>query len=205
MLLRFIPLIGAVLFVGSLCWRAWLHNRQYGSFGIMLFRSGRKKQNVRDGLLVVLLVLVTGQAIAAAIRPESLTSLGGIDWPASAIWQSIGAVLLSGGLILLILAQINLGASWRVGIEEAARPGLVVTGLYRICRNPIFLAMFVTLTGYTLLLPTWLSLVMLAGAFVGIRQQAIEEEAYLLRTYGDEYRAYARRVGRFLPGVGRLR
>lgn len=205
MLSRFIPLIGAVLFVASLCWRAWLHNRRYGSFGIMLFRSGRKKQNVRDGLLVVLLLLVLGQAIAAAVRPESLTSLGAIDWPASAIWQPIGAVLLFGGLILLILAQINLGASWRVGIEEAARPGLVITGLYRICRNPIFLAMFVTLTGYTLLLPTWLSLAMLVGAFVGIRQQAIEEEAYLLRTYGDDYHAYARRVGRFLPGVGRLR
>ena len=30
------------------------------------------------------------------------------------------------------------------------------------------------------------------------------EEPYLLRTHGDAYRAYAARVGRFLPGVGRF-
>jgi protein-S-isoprenylcysteine O-methyltransferase Ste14 len=37
-----------------------------------------------------------------------------------------------------------------------------------------------------------------------VRGQVIEEEAYLLRTYGEEYRSFARRVGRFLPGVGAL-
>jgi len=30
------------------------------------------------------------------------------------------------------------------------------------------------------------------------------EEPYLLDTHGDAYRGYATRVGRFLPGVGRL-
>ena len=30
------------------------------------------------------------------------------------------------------------------------------------------------------------------------------EEPYLLRTHGDAYRAYASRVGRFVPGIGRL-
>jgi protein-S-isoprenylcysteine O-methyltransferase Ste14 len=33
----------------------------------------------------------------------------------------------------------------------------------------------------------------------------LAEEAYLARVYGDAYRAYARRVGRFLPGIGLLR
>jgi len=124
---------------------------------------------------------------------------------ATATWQWIGAEVLFGGFVLTIMGQINLGSSWRVGIEEGARPGLVTTGLYSFCRNPVFLGIFVTLIGYTVLLLTWLSLVMLVGALVGIRQQAVEEEAYLLRAYGDEYRAYAGRVGRFLPGVGRLR
>jgi protein-S-isoprenylcysteine O-methyltransferase Ste14 len=29
-------------------------------------------------------------------------------------------------------------------------------------------------------------------------------EPYLARAHGEDYRAYAGRVGRFLPGVGRL-
>jgi protein-S-isoprenylcysteine O-methyltransferase Ste14 len=33
----------------------------------------------------------------------------------------------------------------------------------------------------------------------------LTEEAYLIRTYGDAYRAYARQVGRFVPGLGTLR
>ena len=46
---------------------------------------------------------------------------------------------------------------------------------------------------------------LLIGAAIGIRLQVAAEEEYLLRTYGDEYRDYARRVGRFVAGVGRLR
>ena len=202
---RFIPLIGAGLLLGSIGWRAWLHSRRYGGWGILLFRSGRTRQNVRDALGVTLVLVLMGQAITAAIRPESLAPFGMIYRPEHIISQSVGALLLFGGLIPLVIGHVTLGASWRIGIEETARPGLVTTGLYGICRNPIFLAMWVTLTGFTLLVPTWLSLAMLAGAFIGIRQQALEEEAYLLRAYGDDYRVYARRVGRFLPGVGRLR
>jgi protein-S-isoprenylcysteine O-methyltransferase Ste14 len=47
------------------------------------------------------------------------------------------------------------------------------------------------------------SLLLLAGGYVGVRAQTSAEEAYLERAYGDAWRAYARRVGRFLPGLGR--
>jgi protein-S-isoprenylcysteine O-methyltransferase Ste14 len=53
-----------------------------------------------------------------------------------------------------------------------------------------------------ILLPTWLSLAVFAMAVLCIRSQVRQEEAYLLRTYGDEYRAFASRVGRFFPGLG---
>lgn len=59
--------------------------------------------------------------------------------------------------------------------------------------------------GYTLLLPTRSSLALPAGAFIGIHLQVRAEETYLLSTYGESYRDYARRVGRFLPGLGRQR
>lgn len=78
-------------------------------------------------------------------------------------------------------------------------------GLYRFCRNPIYLALLIVVAGYALLVPTLLSLALLIGTYVGSRQQTLAEEAYLARVYGDAYRAYARCVGRFLPGIGRLR
>ena len=48
------------------------------------------------------------------------------------------------------------------------------------------------------------SLGILVATYVGIRLQIGSEEAYLLQSYGDEYRAYARSVGRFVPWIGRL-
>lgn len=204
--MRFVPLVGTVLFLAVVaCWRPWLHRRRHGSSGVLLFRSGRWQESVREALGILLLVGVTGQAIAAAAWPGAMSLPGPAGEPAATIADVTGAVLLFGGIVFLVAAQLDLGASWRIGIEQGARPGLVTGGLYRFCRNPIFLAILVTLIGYTLLLPTRLSLVLLAGAFVGIRQQVLAEEAYLLRTYGDAYRDYARRVGRFVPGVGRVR
>lgn len=201
-----LPLIGMVVFLGVVCcWRPWLQFRRYGSSGILFFRSEDWRQNLRDALGAVLAVCLVGQGIAAVRWPESLSPVQVIYHPETRIWQVIGALFLFGGLILLIVAQLHLGASWRIGIDREMRPGLVTNGLYRFCRNPIFLAILVTLTGYTLLVPTRLSLGLLLGAFVGMRQQILTEEAYLLRTYEAGYRDYARRVGRFLPGIGRLR
>jgi len=204
MISRSLPLVGVVLFLVVICcWRPWLQARRHGSSGVLLFRAGRWQQNVRDALGVVLLVCVVGQAIAAAAWPGSLFPRE--EFSRESATQVTGAVLLFGGIVFLVMAQLNLGASWRIGIEESTSPGLVTSGLYRFCRNPIFLAILTILTGYTLLLPTRLSLILLLGAFIGIRQQVLAEEAYLLRAYGDAYREYARNVGRFLPGVGRLR
>ncbi len=205
MISAWLPLIGVVLLLGVLCWRSWWQRRRYGSPGVLLFRSRRWQEKLRDALGVVLVLFLVGQAVTAAAWPKSLARLASTDQPAAEIWQATGTVLLFGGIVLLVIAQLNLGASWRIGIEEGSRPGLVMSGFYRFCRNPIFFAILIMLTGYTLLLPTRLSLALLVGAFIGIRQQVLTEEAYLCRTYGDVYRAYAHRVGRFVPGIGRLR
>jgi len=88
-------------------------------------------------------------------------------------------------------------------MDEPARSGLVTSGVYALSRNPIFLALLIIVAGYALLIPTVLSAALLAGTYIGIRLQIAAEEAYLVRAYGDPYRAYARRVGRLVPGIGR--
>jgi protein-S-isoprenylcysteine O-methyltransferase Ste14 len=202
---RYLPLAGvSLLCVVAFIWRPRLQLRRHGTRGIVVFQPGNRAQFVRECCGVLLLVLLLGQAIAAAWWPETLSPLGAErEW--IEVQRLTGAVLLFGGIALLAAAQLDLGASWRIGIEEGASPGLVTGGLYRFCRNPIFLALIVIVAGYALLLPTRLSLILFVGAYIGVRQQVSAEEAYLLRTYGDIFRDYARRVGRFLPGIGRLR
>ena len=186
-----VPLAGVLATLAlAFLWRPWLQRRRYATHGILLF--------------VALFALLLGQALVAALAPESLPLAQADRRAHAALRLGVGALLMLAGIVLLVTAQLQLGASWRIGIDEAAQPRLVTRGLYAFSRNPIFLALLVIVAGYMLLIPTLLSAALLAGGYIGTRRQIAAEEAYLVRTYGDQYRAYARRVGRLLPGIGRL-
>jgi protein-S-isoprenylcysteine O-methyltransferase Ste14 len=203
MLMRWMPLGLVTLFIGiGFGWRAWLHKRRFGHSGIVMFRSGRWDQHVREAALLALGAILLVQAVRAASgRPPIGPSLPVGEGVLSA---AVGVLVAMVGIVLMVRAQLDMGASWRVGVDEGARPGLVTGGLYRFSRNPIYLALFVALAGFTLLMPTWLSLFALIGAVVGVGRQVRQEEAYLRRAYGGEFDRYAARVGRYVPGVGRL-
>jgi len=201
-----LPLIAVLVFYGlGFGWRTWVQLRRYGSSGIVLFRSGRLGQHLREALFVVLAVALLAEAALAAVAPRRLPGLVPLAPATAAVLRATGTVMVLGATALMLAAQLDLGASWRVGIDEGARPGLVTGGLYRYSRNPIYVAMLTALLGFALLLPSWISLGLLIGAGLGIRRHVRDEAAYLARTYGEEYRRYAARVGRFVPGVGRLR
>jgi protein-S-isoprenylcysteine O-methyltransferase Ste14 len=203
---RWIPLLGTLLFVGiGFGWRTYVQWRRYGSSGVVLFRSGDWRQHAREGLLLILPLGLLVQAVALVCCPAALAPYVRLPAPAAGARLWLGSFLLCGGTALMALAQLHLGAAWRIGIDRTAHPGLVTGGLYRVSRNPIFLAMFISLAGFALLVPSWLSLALVSGTALGVRRQVEEEEAHLRRTYGEAYRAYATQVGRFLPGVGRLR
>ncbi|HZZ73357.1 MAG TPA: isoprenylcysteine carboxylmethyltransferase family protein [Pirellulales bacterium] len=197
------PLVGVLAFIiVALGWRSWLQYRRYGHSGIALFQSRDPLRRIRDGLFCLLFVMLPLQALLFGLFPERFGALmiGGLpsDTP------RIGGELLAIGTLLTAAAQLRMGRSWRVGIDETASPGLVTHGLYRFCRNPIYLGMLLALAGLTLLLPTWFSLVFVLGTAWCIRAQTLEEEVYLTRVYGAQFRSYAARVGRFWPGLGIL-
>lgn len=179
-------------------WRSWLQWRRFGHTGLVLFRSGRWAQHLREAVLFAVPLLLAVEAIRAGLSGPPL-----VRGPLAAGAFLLGCVLALGGLLLMVRAQLEMGASWRVGVDERSRPGLVTHGLYQWTRNPIYLAMFLAFAGLALLLPTWLTLMSLLAAVVGVRTQVREEEVYLLRTYGDEYRRYLAGVGRFVPRIPR--
>src|SRR2546428_6168167 len=145
MIWRWLPLAGVVVFLGVVGWRLWWQRRRYGTRRVPLFQSPRWQDNLRDALGVVLVVPLSAQAIMAA---RGLTSEGSghlFDHPVDDVRHVGGTALLFGGLALLVVALLDLGVSWRIGIEEGSRSGLVTSGLYRVCRNPIFAAILLML------------------------------------------------------------
>ena len=107
----------------------------------------------------------------------------------------------------LVLAGLALAAAGIRNFSRAATPvptnkpvrALVTTGIHGRTRNPIYLGMFLVYCGigiaarnsWTLLLTLPLALTIRYGVVA-------REEAYLERRFGDAYRDYTRRVGRWL-------
>jgi protein-S-isoprenylcysteine O-methyltransferase Ste14 len=200
---QYLPLLGMTLFV-LICvvWRGCLQYRRYGNFGIVLFTSSDWWRLIRDTLFFLLFVGVFVQSVVFALSPACLSGLFLVTMPAWAMWT--GRAMMAAGIAWTVAAQLGMGASWRIGIEHDNCPGLVTSGMYQFCRNPIYLGMIVCLLGITVMLTTWSSLLLTVSAIWCIRSQTLEEEAYLQWMYGDAFHRYAARVGRFWPGCGKL-
>ena len=78
---------------------------------------------------------------------------------------------------------------------------IVEQGPYRWLRNPMYLGHLVFLAGLALTLGSWIGAVVLAFHAFWFDRRVREDEARLADRFGDSYRAYCRRVKRWIPGV----
>ncbi|WP_245601663.1 methyltransferase family protein [Hamadaea tsunoensis] len=147
-----------------------------------------------------LLFLLVAPGVVVGLLPWWLT--GG--WTAGHTWwplRVLGGLLLAAGLAALL---------WAFGqfvVEGLGTPApvaptrhLVIGGLYRYVRNPMYVAIVVALLGQALLLgrPVLLAYALCAWALPAAFVRFYEEPT-LLRTYGDEYREYQRNVRAWIP------
>ena len=181
--------------------RTLIQLRRTGSSGFhgLGGRPGSAEWIAGVGFTVALLIGAAAPVLALLDVVEPIAAL---DVTAAHV---AGVVLAVGGIGLTFYAQIAMGASWRIGVDPAERTQLVTTGPFALVRNPIFAAMLPTALGLTLLVPSWVAIVGLLGLVLALELQVrVVEEPYLLQVHGGGYASYAARVGRFVPGVGRL-
>jgi protein-S-isoprenylcysteine O-methyltransferase Ste14 len=77
---------------------------------------------------------------------------------------------------------------------------LVIVGLYRFVRNPMYVAVLTILVGWALLYRSWLLLTYaLVVATVFHFRVVLHEEPWLNRKFGKDWDDYAARVPRWLP------
>ena len=98
-----------------------------------------------------------------------------------------------------------MGASWRVGVDESERTELVTDGPFALVRNPIYSGVIPLVAGLTLMAPNVVAIAASVALVISLEIQVrLVEEPYLLREHHSPYSEYASRVGRFVPGVGRI-
>lgn len=135
--------------------------------------------------------------LALAVRPYD-ARLGG-ELPASV--AGAGWVLVAVGLPLALTCVALF--VWRGrGTPAPLDPPreLVAIGPYRLVRNPMYVGGLAILLGFGLILRSP-AIVLLAGGFFLLAHLFVllYEEPALEATFGESYREYKRRVGRWLP------
>lgn len=110
----------------------------------------------------------------------------------------IGVALVSLGLAIFAMAYVSFGDSWRVGFDVKSPGALVTSGIFSISRNPIYLSLDLWFIGIFLINGTLIFLIFAALAVVAMHWQIQQEEAFLSNIYGQPYRDYRARIGRYV-------
>jgi protein-S-isoprenylcysteine O-methyltransferase Ste14 len=151
---------------------------------------------------VLLIVAAAILSVIGSLLAGRLPEAAWLDRTAVAV---AGAAIAALGIALVLWAQFEMGASWRIGVDRAEVTELVTSGPFRAVRNPIFSGMLLFWAGLALVAPNIASLLAPFVALAGVEVQVrLVEEPYLLATHGERYRAYAARAGRLVPWLGRL-
>ena len=148
------------------------------------------------------LFLLLAPGVVAGLIPWWITG-----WEAGEPFRFWVPVRVVGVLVLVAGVGVLLHAFARFVVEGLGTPApvapterLVVGGLYRYVRNPMYLAVLAVIVGQALLLGRLELLgyaALVAAAFVAFVRWY--EEPTLHRQFGDEYDAYRRAVPAWLP------
>ena len=114
--------------------------------------------------------------------------------------QAVGVVLIVAGLSASLHVFVQFVRAGGTPMPGAMTTRLVVTGLNRYVRNPIYLGAVTIFVGEALLLGRLSLLLYTVAAWVGIAAFVRwYEEPALVRRFGADYQVYRRAVPAWLP------
>ena len=147
----------------------------------------------------VLFIVVVPGAVAGWL-PWQIAGAPSDVWRAShGAWRLGGVLVVAGWVVLLWCArEFAVRGRGTPGPWDAPRQ-LVITGLYRFTRNPMYVAVLTAIMGQALWFHSrrvaWYALFVAALFHFWV---VVYEEPTLQRTFGTQYTEYRRRVRRWL-------
>lgn len=169
--------------------------------------TGESLDRMQEGLFILLTLRSCGLAamlglLAYMIEPRRMawSSVGLPEWVR---WTGVGLGAAAGGLLIWTLR--NLGKNLTDTVVTRRVHTLVSSGPYRWVRHPFYDAAALLTFANALAAANWF-LLLTGGATVALLvvRTRIEEEKLIAR-FGDSYRGYMNRTGRFLPKLSAFR
>jgi protein-S-isoprenylcysteine O-methyltransferase Ste14 len=188
-LFRLILLAGFVIFI------------PIGIYHRLKARTGEKLDRRQEGLFILVTLRLVGLAgmaglIAYLINPACL-AWAAVPLPVWLRWTGVGLALIAG--LLLVWMFRTLGRNLTDTVVTRKQHTLVTTGPYRWVRHPFYTSAALLVLANSLAAANWF--VFGAGClmFLLLVIRTRKEEENLIARFGDDYRNYMQRTGRFVP------
>ncbi len=187
-----------VLLVGVLAMRVYfmIRVRQAGERLMPDREAVRREGQGVFAARVVLFVLLIAFLVLYLLDVPWLRALA-VPFPGWLRW--LGFFVGLGSLAFWTWVQVVLGKQWSAQLQVRETHQLVTSGPYARVRHPLYTAMFGYGIGVALVTAHWvfigLALLVIGGTAVRVPR----EEQMMIEEFGEAYRAYMKRTGRFWP------
>jgi protein-S-isoprenylcysteine O-methyltransferase Ste14 len=105
-------------------------------------------------------------------------------------WLYVGLVIYGLGILLCIVSVSN--------FAKPAENGINLNGIYRISRNPMYVAYFIYFLGCVLLTQSFILLAILIVFQISAHWIILSEERWCVKKFGEEYVNYMNKVRRYI-------
>ncbi len=114
----------------------------------------------------------------------------------------LGFILGMAAVLFWTWTQVALDRQWSPQLQLTKGHQLITVGPYARIRHPLYSAMFGWGIALALLTANWIFVGIGALMVIGLLWRVPKEEQMMLEAFGDEYKIYMGRTGRFLPRLG---
>jgi len=163
--------------------------------------TGEKISRKVDGSVLMTVIKVLGlvlwlSPLVYLLNPAWM-AWSKIGLPDSLRWLGVGIGIVCTGLIYWLFSSIGSGISPTSATRK--QHTLVTSGPYHWVRHPLYSVGSSMFISFGMMADNWFIAVLGALAFIAMAIRTPKEEANLIAKFGDEYREYMKRTGRFLP------
>jgi len=163
--------------------------------------TGEKVSRKVDGSLLMIVIKIGGlilwlSPLVYLINPAWMawSKIGLPDWVR---WLGVLIGVLCTFGVYWLFSSIGSGITPTSGTRKEHQ--LVTSGPYRWVRHPLYTVGSSMFIAFGMMADNWFIALLGILAFIGMAIRTPKEEANLIEKFGDEYRQYMKRTGRFLP------
>jgi len=163
--------------------------------------TGEKIPRKVDGSAMMTIIKIGGlilwlSPLVYLINPNWM-NWSKIGLPESVRWLGVGIGILCVLGIYWLFSNIGSGITPTSATRKEHK--LSTSGPYRWVRHPLYTVGSTLFISFGMIADNWFIAALGVLAFIGMAARTPKEEANLIEKFGDEYREYMQRTGRYFP------